>query len=128
MWQIAENIDYICKKKIFAMLVAFTILAAISLIILVVAIVIMMGRGDDFIVGYNIASTKSRDMYRIKRVRMIVGILLLLIAIALPVLSILLIMGYKEIVMTVFPPLAFVLIAGTFTASHLWAKKKDNKK
>ena len=110
------------------MLVAFTILAAISLIILVVAIVIMMGRGDDFIVGYNIASTKSRDMYRIKRVRMIVGILLVLIAIALPVLSILLIMGYKEIVMTVFPPLAFVLIAGTFTASHVWAKKKDNKK
>lgn len=110
------------------MQVAFTILAVISLIILVVAVVIMIGRGDDFIVGYNIASKKTRDMYHIKRVRIIVGILLVLIAIALPVLAALLVMGYKEIVMNVFPALAFVLIAATFTVSHLWAKKKDKSK
>lgn len=107
------------------MLVAFTILAVISLIFVIVAIAIMMGRGDDFIVGYNIASSKSRDMYHIKRLRIIVGSLLIVIAIALPSFGILLVMGYKEIPMTVFPALAFILIAGTFTAAHFWAKKKD---
>lgn len=107
------------------MLVAFTILALISLIFIIVAIVIMMGRGDDFIVGYNIASSKTRDRYHIKRLRIIVGILLIVIAVALPSLGILLVMGYKEISITVFPALAFILIAGTFTAAHFWAKKKD---
>lgn len=124
MLQIDENIVYICKK-FTAMLVAFTILAVISLIFVIVAFVIMMGRGDDFIVGYNIASSKTRDRYHIKRLRIIVGILLIVIAVALPSLGILLVMGYKEISMTMFPALAFILIAGTFTAAHFWAKKKD---
>ena len=109
------------------MLVAFTILAVISLLLVIVAVVIMLGRGDDFIVGYNIASRKTRDMYRIKRLRIIVGILLLLIAALLPTIAALLIMGYKEIVMTSFPATAFILIAATFTVSHFWAKKKDKK-
>lgn len=115
------------KKSFFTMFVAFTILTVISLIILVVAIVIMMGRGDDFIVGYNTASKKSRESYHIGRVRVIVGVLLILIALALPVLGALLVMGYKEIVITAFPAFAFLLIAGTFTVSHFWAKKKGMK-
>ena len=109
------------------MLVAFTILAVISLLIFVVAVVIMLGRGDDFIVGYNIASRKTRDMYHIKRLRIIVGILLILIAALLPTIAALLVMGYKEIVMTAFPATAFILIAATFTVSHFWAKKRDKK-
>ena len=109
------------------MLVAFTILAVISLIFVIVAIVIMMGRGDDFIVGYNIASSKTHDRYHIKRLRIIVGILLIVIAVALPSLGILLVMGYKEISMTVFPALAFILMfvypdalgSGSFLVSEI---------
>lgn len=41
------------------MLTAFIILSVISLLILVVAVVIMLGRGDDFIVGYNTASRRA---------------------------------------------------------------------
>jgi len=125
MRQIAEIIGYLCKKKDFTiMLTAFIILCAISLLIVIVAVVIMAGRGDDFIVGYNTASKKTRDRYHTGRVRVIVGVLLIVIALALPVLAVLLVKGYTELVMTVFPPLAFVLIAATFTLSHLWAKKK----
>ena len=121
-----KNNAYICKKNDFTvMLTAFIILSVISLLIVVVAVVIMLGRGDDFIVGYNIASKKTRDMYDIRRVRVIVGVLLMLIAMALPAIAAMLIMGYKELVMTTLPAIVFVLIASTFTASHLWAKKKS---
>lgn len=121
-----KNNAYICKKNDFTvMLTAFIILSVISLLIVVVAVVIMLGRGDDFIVGYNIASMKTRDMYDIRRVRVIVGVLLMLIAMALPAIAAMLIMGYKELVMTTLPAIVFVLIAATFTASHLWAKKKS---
>lgn len=107
------------------MLTAFIILSVISLLILVVAVVIMLGRGGDFIVGYNTASKKSRDRYHIGRIRVIVGVLLILIALSLPAVAVLLIMGYKELVMTLLPAMVFVLITGTFTISHFWAKKKD---
>lgn len=121
-----KNNAYICKKNDFTvMLTAFIILSVISLLIVVVAVVIMLGRGDDFIVGYNIASKKTRDMYDIRRVRVIVGVLLMLIAMALPAIAAMLIMGYKELVMTTLPAIVFVLIAAAFTASHLWAKKKS---
>ena len=121
-----KNNAYICKKNDFTvMLTAFIILSVISLLIVVVAVVIMLGRGDDFIVGYNLASKKTRDMYDIRRVRVIVGVLLMLIAMALPAIAAMLIMGYKELVMTTLPAIVFVLIAATFTASHLWAKKKS---
>lgn len=121
-----KNNAYICKKNDFTvMLTAFIILSVISLLIVVVAVVIMLGRGDDFIVGYNIASKKTRDMYDIRRVRVIVGVLLMLIAMALPAIAAMLIMGYKELVMTTLPAIVFILIAATFTASHLWAKKKS---
>ncbi len=126
MWLDAEKqCLYLQKKDFTVMLTAFIILSVISLLIVVVAVVIMLGRGDDFIVGYNIASKKTRDMYDIRRVRVIVGVLLMLIAMALPAIAAMLIMGYKELVMTTLPAIVFVLIAATFTASHLWAKKKS---
>lgn len=106
------------------MLVAFIILCVISLVILVVAVVIFMGKGDDMIAGYNLASRETRNRYHQWRVRVIVGTLLVLIAIALPTLGLMLVYGHKELVMTLFPPLAFVLIAGTFTTMFLWARKK----
>lgn len=106
------------------MQVAFIILCVISLILVAAAVVIFIGKGDDMIVGYNISSKKTRDHFHQKRVRIIVGTLLILIAVALPVFATLLTLGYKELAMTVFPPVAFVLIAGTFAMVHLWAKKK----
>ena len=126
MWLDDENqCLYFQKNDFTVMLTAFIILSVISLLIVVVAVVIMLRRGDDFIVGYNIASKKTRGMYDIRRVRVIVGVLLMLIAMALPAIAAMLIMGYKELVMTTLPAIVFVLIAATFTASHLWAKKKS---
>lgn len=106
------------------MLVAFIILCVISLLLVAVAVVIFMGKGDDMIAGYNLASNKTREGYHTPRVRVIVGVLLMLIAIALPSIGVMLSLGYKELMMTLLPPFAFVLFAGTFTTLYFWARKK----
>jgi len=109
------------------MLEAFIILSVISLAIIAMAVMILMGKGDSLIAGYNAASREAQNMYDRRRVRIIVGVLLILIALSLPAMGILMALGYKEIVMLVFPALAFVLIAATFTIAHFWAKKRDKK-
>lgn len=106
------------------MQVAFILLCAISLLIVVVAVVILLGKGDDMIAGYNLASTKTRDRYHTPRVRIIVSVLLMLIALALPSIGVMLSLGYKELMMTLLPPFSFVLITGTFTTLYFWARKK----
>lgn len=106
------------------MLEAFVILSGVSLVLLIMAVVILIGKGDSLIAGYNTASRKAQDVYDKKRVRILVGVLLIAIALALPACGLLLVYGYKEVVMTVFPAAAFVLITAAFVLSHFWVKKK----
>ena len=106
------------------MLVAFIILCVCSLLFVMAAVMIILGKGDDMIVGYNLASRKTQEKYNRRRLRIMVGCLLLLIAAALPLTGYLLAQGHKEVVMTIFPPAAFALIAGAFTIGHFWVRKK----
>lgn len=103
---------------------AFIILSGVSLILLIMAVVILIGKGDSLIAGYNTASSKAREVYDKRRVRILVGVLLIAIALALPAFGLLLVYGYKDLVMTAFPATAFVLITATFAVSHFWVKKK----
>lgn len=107
------------------MLETFVILSAVSLILLVMAVIILSGKGDSLIAGYNTASREAQDVYDKRRVRILVGILLIVIGLALPLFGFLLIRGYKEIVMVALPATAFVIITAAFIAAHFWAKKKD---
>ena len=65
-----------------------------------------------------------QDVYDKRRVRILVGVLLITIALLLPAFGLLLVYGYKEVVMTAFPAMAFVLITAAFVISHFWVKKK----
>lgn len=105
------------------MQVAFILLSVVSLILLVMAIMILMGKGDSLIPGYNTASREAQDVYDRRRVRVMVGVLLLIVAVALPAFGILLALGYKELVIRVLPAAAFVLVVATFIIAHFWAKK-----
>lgn len=109
------------------MLAAFIILSVVSLILVVLAIIIFIGKGDALIAGYNMASREAQEAYDKRRVRIIVGVLLLVIALCLPAFGILLTLGFKELVLVAFPATAFVLVAATFTTAHFWAKKKEKK-
>ena len=128
MCQNTENIDYICKKIIFLeMELAFIILSVISLLMVVVAIVILLGKGDDFIVGYNLASNTTRGWYHERRVRVLAAALLLILAIALPLVAALMIKGYKLLVMNYLPSALILLLITTFIVAHFWVRKKDKK-
>ena len=109
------------------MLEAFVILSVVSLVFLVMAVIIMSGKGDSLIAGYNTASREAQDVYDKRRVRILVGVLLIVIGLALPAFGYLLVCGYNEFVMVAFPATAFVIIAAAFPTAHFWAKKKDKK-
>ena len=106
---------------------AFIILSVISVLMVVVAIAILLGKGDDFIVGYNLASNKTRGWYHERRVRILAAVLLLIIAAALPLVAALMIKGYKLMVMKYLPSVLFLLLITTFIVAHFWVRKKDKK-
>lgn len=109
------------------MAIAFFILVAISVLMLVAAVVILMGKGDDFIVGYNLASNKTRALYHTRRVRIIAAVFLIVLAALLPTLAVLLVKGYNELVKNIIPMAIFVLLLSIFFLTQFWARKKDNK-
>lgn len=109
------------------MLVAFIVLCLSALILIGMAIAILVGKGDSLIAGYNTASSDAQKVYHKPRVRIIVGILLILVALSLPTFGLLLALGYKDLVLIAFPATAFVLITATFSAAHFWAKKKNKQ-
>ena len=109
------------------MLEAFVILSVVSLVFLVMAVLILSGKGDSLIAGYNTASREAQDVYDKRRVRILVGVLLIVIGLTLPAFGFLLVRGYKELVMVAFPVTAFVIIAAAFTTANFWVKKKNKK-
>lgn len=107
------------------MLGAFVILGVVSLVLLIMAIIILSGKGDSLIAGYNTASREAQDVYDKRRVRILVGVLLIVIGLVLPAFGLLLILGFKDLVLVAFPATAFIIVAATFATAHLWAKKRD---
>ena len=47
---------------------------------LILALVILVGKGDGLIAGYNTASSKEREKYNIKRLRIVMFVLLVVTA------------------------------------------------
>ncbi|MBR4771305.1 MAG: DUF3784 domain-containing protein [Bacteroidales bacterium] len=98
-------------------MVAIIIVAAL---LFVLGIVILSGKGDNLIAGYNTSSKKDKEKYDVKRLRLVFGLMLILLA---PTCFLL---NYKDytsglvsfIVITVL--LAFVAIL----LGNTWAKKK----
>ena len=74
------------------MLGAFVILGVVSLLLLIMAIIILSGKGDSLIAGYNTASREAQDVYDKRRVRILVGVLLIVIGLVLPAFGLLLIL------------------------------------
>ncbi len=52
----------------------------ISLIVLVLAIIILSGKGDNLIAGYNTARKEDWETYNIKRVRICIGGMLVVLS------------------------------------------------
>lgn len=95
----------------------------IASLLLVMGIVILTGKGDMLIAGYNTASKEEKAKVNIKRLRLLVGGLLIFIAIPLcflPALDDDNILTYGP----VFIAVVMVLTPVFLVLANTWAKKK----
>lgn len=86
----------------------------IFLIIVVLAVIILIGRGDNLIAGYNTASRQEREKYNIKRLRICIGVFLLVTAF----LTMLFISN-----IFIMAPILFPLVFIVLFLANTWAKK-----
>ena len=56
------------------------VLIIIAAILLIMGIIILIGKGDNLIAGYNTASEEEMAQYNIKRLRGLIGSLLIILA------------------------------------------------
>lgn len=102
------------------MLIATIIITAVLAIL---GIIILIGKGDMLIAGYNTASEKERQKYHIKRLRLIFGILPLLLAT-----TCFFLFGKDSVENHIsFVVLATLLAIVSLVLANTWAKKKYKK-
>ena len=92
----------------------------IAAILLIMGIIILIGKGDNLIAGYNTASEEEKSQYNIKRLRGLIGSLLIILA---PTMFLL----HRESTMTTtwsFLAIVFILSIIVVILANTWAKKK----
>ena len=92
----------------------------IAAIIAIPGIIILIGKGDNLIAGYNTASEQERKKYHIKRIRGLIGGLRRAVAI----LYVWLMRVHSMSAIVAFAVLSTVLAIVAITLANTWAKKK----
>lgn len=96
------------------------VLIIVAAILVILGIIILIGKGDNLIAGYNTASEEERAQYNVKRLRGLIGGLLIVLA---PMM--LLLNGENTMAATwSFVALVFVLCIVVVILANTWAKKK----
>ena len=98
-------------------MIVVIILAAI---LVIMGVLILVGKGDNLIAGYNTASKEERSQYNIKRLRGLIGGLLIVVAPMIFLLN-------EEDTMAAawsFVAFVFVLCIVVVILANTWAKKK----
>ncbi len=97
------------------------VLVILALVFAVMGILVLAGKGDNLIAGYNTASREEREQIDIKRLRGLVGGLLIVLA---PLMILLL--GNETIASAgSFGAIVFVLCIVVVILANTWAKKKS---
>ena len=97
------------------------VIIIVSALLLVMGIVVLIGKGDKLIAGYNTASEKEKAKYNIKRLRGLIGGLLIVLAPMLFLMN-------GEDTMTAswsFCFLTLILCIIVVILANTWAKKKS---
>ena len=96
------------------------VLIIVVAILLIMGIIILVGKGDNLIAGYNTASKEEKSQYNIKRLRGLIGGILVVLA---PMM--LLLLGRESLAATLsFVVLTFVLCIVMVILANTWAKKR----
>ena len=91
-----------------------------TILLVPLTLLILSGRGDNLIAGYNTASEKEREQFNMKRLRIVIGGMLFLTIIAfwIPVL-----IGNQKFIIPMTIALFPMCFIGIILA-NTWAKKK----
>ena len=92
-----------------------------SILFIVLAIILLMGKGDMLIAGYNTASEEQRNKVDIKRLRIVMAILMVITAVFCAILP--LIGNNKTSQLAAAGIFIAITIVGIIVA-NTWAKKK----
>jgi glucan phosphoethanolaminetransferase (alkaline phosphatase superfamily) len=97
------------------------VLIIVALVCAVMGILVLIGKGDNLIAGYNTASKEERERYDIKRLRGLIGGLMIVLA------PLLLLMIRKESMASIwsFCAIVLVLCLVVILLANTWAKKKS---
>jgi len=96
------------------------ILIIVAVILVIMGIIILIGKGDNLIAGYNTASKEEKAQYNIKRLRRLIGGLLIALAPMMFLLN-----GEDTMAATwSFVALVLVLCIVVVILANTWAKKK----
>ena len=96
------------------------VLIIIAAILVIMGVLILIGKGDNLIAGYNTASEEERAQYNVKRLRGLIGGLLIVLAPMLFLLD-----GEDTMAATwSFVAIVFVLCIVVVILANTWAKKK----
>ena len=96
------------------------VIIIVAALLLIMGIIILIGKGDNLIAGYNTASEKEKAQYNIKRLRGLIGGLL----VALAPMMLLLLREESLASFFSFITLTFVLCIAAVVLANTWAKKK----
>ena len=95
-------------------------LMIVSVLLLIMGMVILFGKGDNLIAGYNTASKEEMSQYNIKRLRGLIGGMLILLA----PLTVIMLGKESMIWMSSYVVLNFVLCIVVLILANSWAKTK----
>ena len=96
------------------------VLIIIAAILVIMGVFILIGKGDNLIAGYNTASKEEKAQYNVKRLRGLIGGLLIVLAPMMFLLN-----GDDTMAATwSFVALVFVLCIVVVILANTWAKKK----
>lgn len=102
------------------MIVSIIILGIVALMLIVMGIVVLAGKGDNLIAGYNTAPREEKEKVDIKKLRLLIGVVMLVLA---PLMLLLVGEPSMESVFA-FAALTIILCAVVVALANTWAMKK----
>ncbi len=96
------------------------VLIIVAAILLIMGIIKLIGKGDNLIAGYNTASEEEKSHYNIKRLRSLIGGLLVMLV----PMMLLLLMEESLVATFSFAVITFVLCIVVVILANTWAKNR----
>lgn len=97
------------------------VLIVLAVLLLAMGVVVLVGKGDNLIAGYNTASPEEKGEYGIRRLRVLFGGLLL----ALAPMTLILLWEDTMAALGVFIALVLVSCIAVAVLANTWAKRKQ---